>query len=106
MGMYCLNMLASPWSWPRENPPMTMSPASFFEHFVHIAQAMNNRGPGGIELWDDQTVLLRRSALPNGDRHHRQGAFFVGLIPLLAVETFEQDVVDRLRFQTPHAVVH
>ena len=26
----------------------------FFEHFVYIASAMNNRGGQGIELWDEQ----------------------------------------------------
>ena len=34
--------------------------------------------------------------LPNGDRHYLKVRSLVGLIPLLAVETLEQDIVDRL----------
>jgi hypothetical protein len=67
------------------------------QHFVHIAQAMNDRGPGGIELWDNHDGFYYDVLhLPNGDRHYLKVRSLVGLIPLLAVETFEQDVVDRL----------
>ena len=29
----------------------------FFEHFLHIVEAMNNVGDEGIGLWNDQSVL-------------------------------------------------
>ena len=97
MGMYCLNMLAIALELARENPAYDNVASKFFEHFVHIAQAMNERGPRGIELWDNHDGFYYDVVhLPNGDRHYLKVRSLVGLIPLLAVETFEQDVVDRL----------
>jgi hypothetical protein len=97
MSMYCLNMLAIALELARENPAYDNVASKFFEHFVHIAHAMNDRGPGGIELWDNHDGFYYDVLhLPNGDRHYLKVRSLVGLIPLLAVETFEQDVVDRL----------
>jgi hypothetical protein len=97
MGMYCLNMLAIALELARENPAYDNVASKFFEHFVHIAHAMNQRGPEGIELWDNHDGFYYDVLhLPNGDRHYLKVRSLVGLIPLLAVETFEQDVVDRL----------
>jgi hypothetical protein len=97
MGMYCLNMLAIALELARENPAYDNVASKFFEHFVHIALAMNQRGPGGIQLWDNHDGFYYDVLhLPNGDRHYLKVRSLVGLIPLLAVATFEQDVVDRL----------
>jgi Glycosyl hydrolase family 63 C-terminal domain len=97
MGMYCLNMLAIALELARENPAYEGVASKFFEHFVHIAHAMNNRGGEGIELWDDQDGFYYDVLhLPDGARHYLKVRSLVGLIPLLAVETFEQDIVDRL----------
>jgi hypothetical protein len=53
MGMYCLNMLAIAPELARENPAYENVASKFFEHFVYIAHAMDNRGGEGIELWDE-----------------------------------------------------
>ena len=97
MGMFCLNMLAIALELARENPAYENVASKFFEHFVYISQAMNDRGPGGIELWDDEDgFYFDVLHLPNGDRHYLKVRSLVGLIPLLGVETFDQELVDRL----------
>ncbi len=97
MGMYCLNMLAIALELSRENPAYESVASKFFEHFVHIAHAMNDRGGEGIELWDTKDGFYYDVLhLPNGERHYLKVRSLVGLIPLLAVETLEQDVIDRL----------
>jgi len=97
MGMFCLNMLAIALELARENPAYENVASKFFEHFVYISQAMNDRGPGGIELWDDEDGFYYDVLhLPNGDRHYLKVRSLVGLIPLLGVETFDQELVDRL----------
>ena len=97
MGMYCLNMLAIALELARENPAYESVASKFFEHFVHIAHAMNDRGGEGIELWDKEDGFYYDVLhLPNGDHHYLKVRSLVGLIPLLAVETLEQDIVDRL----------
>ena len=97
MGMYCLNMLAIALELASENSAYESVASKFFEHFVHIAHAMNDRGGEGIKLWDQQDGFYYDVLhLPQGDWHHLKVRSLVGLIPLLAVETLEQDIVDRL----------
>jgi len=97
MGMYCLNMLAIALELARENPAYESVASKFFEHFVHIAHAMNDRGGEGIELWDKEDGFYYDVLhCPGGQRHYLKVRSLVGLIPLLAVETLEQDVVDAL----------
>src|SRR6266536_4670945 len=97
MGMYCLNMLAIALELARENPAYESVASKFLEHFVHIAHAMNDRGGEGIELWDKEDGFYYDVLhLPNGERHYLKVRSLVGLIPLLAVETLEQDIVDKL----------
>ncbi len=97
MGMYCLNMLAIALELARENPAYESVASKFFEHFVHIAHAMNDLGGEGIELWDKEDGFYYDVLhCPGGQRHYLKVRSLVGLIPLLAVETLEQDIIDRL----------
>ncbi len=54
MGMYCLNMLAIALELAREDPAYEDVASKFFEHFVHIADAINVHGSDGIALWDEE----------------------------------------------------
>ncbi len=45
MAMYCLNMLAIALELAKEDKAYEDVASKFFEHFVHIADAMNNHGP-------------------------------------------------------------
>jgi hypothetical protein len=97
MGMYSLNMLAIALELATENPAYESVASKFLEHFVHIAHAMNHRRAEGIELWDKEDGFYYDVLhLPSGARHYLKVRSLVGLIPLLAVETLEQDVVDKL----------
>ena len=87
MAMYCLNMLAIALELGRENRAYEDVASKFWEHFVHIASAMNTLG-----LWDDQDGfyydLLHR---PNQPEIALRIRSMVGLIPLFAVESFPPD---------------
>ena len=111
MGMYCLNMLAIALELARENPAYDNVASKFFEHFVHIAQAMNDRGPGGIELWDNHDGFYYDVLhLPNGDRHYLKVAAcsLVGLDSSFSRLRLSNRMLSiASRFQAkPHAVVH
>ena len=54
MGMYCLNMLAIALELAKEDRTYADLASKFFEHFVYISDAMNNRGGHGIDLWDEE----------------------------------------------------
>jgi Glycosyl hydrolase family 63 C-terminal domain len=97
MGMFCLNMLAIALELAKDDPAYEDVASKFFEHFVHIAHAMNDMGVGGRALWDDEDGFYYDVLhLPNGDEHFLKIRSMVGLIPLFAVETLEPEIVDRL----------
>jgi hypothetical protein len=97
MGMYCLNMLAIALELARTNPAYEDVASKFFEHFVYIAHAMHNRGGEELSLWDEQDGFFYDVLhLQNGAHCPLKVRSMVGLIPLLAVETLEPDIIDRL----------
>ena len=97
MGMYCLNMLAMALELAKEDQAYEDVASKFFEHFVHIAHAMNDIGAEGKSLWDEEDGFYYDLLhLPGGDEHFLKIRSMVGLIPLFAVETLEPEIVDRL----------
>src|SRR3989475_2271970 len=98
MGMYCLNMLAIALELAREEMSYEDVASKFFEHFVYIAHAMNNRGGEGIELWDEEDGFYYDVLhFPDGSHHFLKIRSMVGLVPLFAVEMLEPEIVDRLQ---------
>jgi hypothetical protein len=97
MGMYCLNMLAIALELARENPAYEDVASKFFEHFVHIAHAINVHGAEGLALWDEEDGFFYDAIhLPTGEQHYLKVRSMVGLIPLFAVETLEPETIARL----------
>src|ERR1700719_1866172 len=90
-------MLAIALELAKEDPAYEDVASNFFEHFVHIAHAMNDMGTGGKSLWDDEDGFYYDVLyLPNGEEHFLKIRSMVGLIPLFAVETLEPEIVERL----------
>jgi hypothetical protein len=97
MGMFCLNMLAIALELARENRVYEDVATKFFEHFLYIAGALNNLGGGGIPLWNDQDEFFYDVLhLPDGSFQTLKVRSVVGLLPLLAVETIEPDLLAML----------
>jgi hypothetical protein len=94
MAMYALNMLAMAMELARHNEAYEDVASKFWEHFLHIANAMNDIGDG---LWDEEDGFFYDVLhLPGGDRHALKVRSMVGLIPLFAVETLEPELLERL----------
>lgn len=98
MGMFCLNMLAMALELARHRPAYEDVATKFFEHFVYIAQAINDIcGDTGTGLWHEEDGfyydLLR---LPDGDPISMRVRSLVGLIPLFAVETIDPAALEQL----------
>ena len=97
MGMFSLNMLAIALELARENPAYEGVASKFFEHFAQIAHAMDKRACSEMSLWDDEDGFFYDALhLPSGEHRYMKVRSLVGLIPLLAVETLEPEVVDKL----------
>jgi hypothetical protein len=97
MAMYSLNLLAIAMELAREDPSYEDVASKFWEHFLHIANAINNLGSDGTGMWNDQDGFFYDVLqLPGRPLQPMRIRSMVGLIPLFAVETLEPDVVDEL----------
>ena len=97
MAMYSLNMLAIALELAHENPAYEDVASKFWEHFLYIANAINNIGPGSAGLWDEEDGFFYDVLhAPSGEHVPLKVRSMVGLIPLCAVETLEPAVLDRL----------
>ncbi|HEV8203168.1 MAG TPA: hypothetical protein VGP98_02955 [Pyrinomonadaceae bacterium] len=97
MAMYALNLLAIAMELAKEDPSYEDVASKFWEHFLYIANAMNNRGDDEIKLWDEHDGFFYDVLhLPQGKPFPMKVRSMVGLIPLFAVETLEPELLDRL----------
>jgi hypothetical protein len=97
MGMFCLNMLMIALELARENQVYEDVATKFFEHFLYIAEALNNIAGEGISLWDDEDEFFYDVLhMPDGSNVPLKVRSLVGFIPLLAVETIESELLDKM----------
>jgi hypothetical protein len=106
MAMYCLNLMRIALELALHNNVYEDIATKFFEHFLHIAEAMTNIGgepgmsvPGehGVGLWDEEDQFYYDELnLPDGRMLKLKVRSMVGLIPLFAVETLEPELLDKL----------
>ena len=97
MGMYCLNMLTIALELAKDNQAYEDVASKFFEHFVYICHAMNHVGCADVQLWDEQDGFYYDVLhLPNGEHFTMRVRSLVGLIPLFAVETLDEAVLNNL----------
>jgi len=97
MGFYCLVMLKISLELATEDPVYQDTASKFFEHFLRIARAMTGDFRGGLSLWDEADGFFYDALnTPDGRVTPLKVRSLVGLMPLLAVETLEHDLVDSL----------
>jgi hypothetical protein len=97
MAMYSLNLMRIALELALHNRVYEDIATKFFEHFLHIAEAMTNMADEGIGLWDEQDQFYYDVLnLPDGTRVPLRLRSMVGLIPLFAVETLDPELLDRV----------
>jgi hypothetical protein len=99
MAMYALNMLAIAMELAKHDPAYEDVASKFWEHFLNIAHAMSGgrlRSGEGHDLWNDEDGFFYDVLhLPDDSRRPLKIRSLVGLIPLLAVQTLEPEVLAR-----------
>jgi len=97
MAFYSLVMLKIALELAQDNPVYQDTASKFFEHFLRIAGAMTDDYRDGISLWDEPDGFFYDVLhLPDGHAVPLKVRSLVGLMPLLAVETLEHDLVSSL----------
>src|ERR1700731_4639216 len=97
MGMFSLNLMRIAIELARENHVYENIATKFFEHFLGIAAAMNNVGGSGIGLWNEEDEFYYDVLHTPGGRYlPLKVRSLVGLMPLLAVETVQWQLIEAL----------
>jgi hypothetical protein len=97
MAMYSLNLMRIALELAQHNHVYEDIATKFFEHFLHIAEAMSGMGNDRVELWDDDDKFFYDVLhLPSGEQVRLKVRSMVGLIPLFAVETLEPELLERV----------
>ncbi|HEY3754523.1 MAG TPA: hypothetical protein VGL42_00075 [Opitutaceae bacterium] len=94
MAFYCGTMLSMALELAEHDPSYEDIASKFFEHFVAIADAMNNLG--GTGLWHEEDGFYYDQMLCQGETVPLRVRSAVGLIPLFAVEFIEEGRLDKL----------
>jgi hypothetical protein len=95
MAMYSLDMMRIALELATHNDVYEDIASKFFEHFLHIAEAMTRICGAG--LWDeDDRFYYDWLELPGHSKVPLRVRSMVGLIPLFAVEVLEPELLERL----------
>jgi Glycosyl hydrolase family 63 C-terminal domain len=98
MAFYCATMMSIALELARTEPAYEDMASKFFEHFVHIADAMNAMGIDG--LWDEQDGFYYDELHLEENGTVREIPIrvrsMVGLLPLIAVEVLDDEDIEHL----------
>lgn len=97
MAFYCLLMLKIALELAKKEPVYQDSASKFFEHFLRIARAMTDEYRESMGLWNEQDGFFYDVLhCPSGSLVPVKVRSLVGLIPLLAVETLDHDLLETM----------
>src|SRR5207244_2731729 len=94
MAFYSSTMLSMALELADGDPAYEDVASKFFEHFVGIVDAMNHFG--GTGLWDDQDGFYYDQLAIDGQSIPLRTRSMVGVLPIIAVEVLEDQVLDKL----------
>jgi len=95
MGMFGVSMLAMALELARADPVYEDMATKLFDHFLYIVDAIYGGGQSGLGLWNDEDrFFYDKLSIPGGQQLPLKVRSLVGLIPLLAIETFETELVE------------
>ena len=98
MAFYCTTMLSMALELAKDGDKIRVAyedmASKFFEHFVQITDAMNTLG--GTGLWDEEDGFYYDQIQFDHHLVSLKTRSMVGLLPLIAVEILEKDVIERL----------
>lgn len=93
MGMYALNMMDMALEIANEDPGFEDTATKFFEHFVLIAESLNQHG-----LWNEEDKFFYDIlCMPDKEPLHLRIQSIVGITSLFAVSTISDSLLGKLK---------
>jgi hypothetical protein len=94
MAFYCNTMLSMALELASEDPAYEDVASKFFEHFIAIADAINNLGGSG--LWAEDEGFYYDQLHVDGEHRALRIRSLVGVMPLIAAEVLDDAKFERL----------
>ena len=96
MAMYCLNLLGISLDLAKEDPVYEDIATKFFEHFVYIGSAVNDRAAGGGGLWhEEEGFYFDVLRLPDDRCFPIKAQTIAGITPLFAIGVSDREALAR-----------
>ncbi len=97
MAFYALGMMKIALQLAQQNSVYEDTATKFFEHFLHIAEALNSCGTDGQGLWDEEDGFYYDILHQNGKSPVKlKVRSMVGIIPLFAVEVLDEEMLEKV----------
>ncbi|WP_407403569.1 MGH1-like glycoside hydrolase domain-containing protein [Chryseobacterium sp.] len=97
MAMYALNMMRIAMELAQYYQVYEDMAIKFFEHYLYIAEAMENMGNDKTGLWNEEDGFFYDVLqLANGESVTLRLRSIVGLIPLFAVEIIDHHILEKM----------
>lgn len=97
MAMFALNMMRIALELAQYNRVYEEMATKFFEHFLYIANALDNMGEEHFSLWDEEDEFFYDAiSSGDGDNQFLKLRTIVGLIPMFAVEVIDDEMIEKL----------
>ncbi|MBB3209027.1 hypothetical protein FHS27_004863 [Rhodopirellula rubra] len=94
MAFYCGTMMSMALELARDDKSYSDMASKFLDHFIRIIDAMNGREEGG--LWDEEDGFYYDQLKIDGETVPMRVRSLVGLLPLIAVEVLDEELLDGL----------
>jgi hypothetical protein len=93
MGMFAAILLAMALELSRTDPTYEDMAAKLAEHYMYIADAIYGGERTGLGLWNEEDgFFYDKISLPDGQQMPLKVRSLVGLLPMLAMETFPSEI--------------
>lgn len=97
MAMYALNMMRIALELAQYNKIYEELASKFFEHFLQIADSLDNMGDENFSLWDDEDEFFYDAiSSKDGTHMYLRMRTIVGLIPMFAVEVIDNEMIENM----------
>ena len=97
MAMFALNMMRIALELALYNNVYEEMAMKFFEHFLSIANSLDNMGEEDFSLWDGEDEFFYDAiASSDGTHMYLKLRTIVGLIPMFAVEVIDDEMIENL----------